>query len=284
MVKTKSLKNICMESTNARSNQEFNQYEKGLDRKLWKYLRFAGLQEKKFRQKYIKFLLSRKEIKKLKVLELGSSKWTEIIHDLFEEEPEELICINISPSEINLAKEEAEKLLTRYKPIWIEMDAHNLDFKDNYFDLVIGYGMLHHLELDIVLNEIKRVLKSDGLALFREPLDINPILTLARFLTPKARTTEEVPFKKIHLKKIVQIFPETEIFFEQFLTFIISPIFNFLPQKFIKTISAIIYKFDQLLLRTVPSIGYFFRSIFIVIKKTNIIEKTVLDTFISKDG
>lgn len=273
-----------MKSTKARSEQEFHQYEKGLNRKLWKYLRFAGLQEKKFRQKYVKFLLSQKEIKKLKILELGSSKWTEIIHDLFEEEPEELICINISPSEINLAKKEAEKMLTRYKPVWIEMDAHNLDFKDNYFDLVIGYGMLHHLEIDIVLNEIKRVLKSDGLALFREPLDINPILTLARFLTPKARTTDEVPFKKIHLKKVVQIFPNTQIFFEQFLTFIVSPIFNFLPQKFIKTISAIIYKIDRLLLKTFPSFGYFFRSVFIVIKKTNIIKEQVLDTFISNHG
>ena len=175
-------------------------------------------------------------------------------------------------------------MLTRYKPNWIEMDAHNLDFKDNYFDLVIGYGMLHHLEIDIVLNEIKRVLKSDGLALFREPLDINPILTLARFLTPKARTTDEVPFKKIHLKKIVQIFPNTQIFFEQFLTFIVSPIFNFLPQQFIKTISAIIYKIDRLLLKTFPSFGYFFRSVFIVIKKTNITKEKVLDTFISNHG
>ena len=43
-----------MKSTKARSEQEFHQYEKGLNRKLWKYLRFAGLQEKKFRQKYVK--------------------------------------------------------------------------------------------------------------------------------------------------------------------------------------------------------------------------------------
>ena len=253
----------------SRSEKEFQQYEKGLNRKLWKYFKFAGLDEKRFRQKYVKNLLGKKKIKELKILELGGSKWVEIVHDLFEDKPNELICINISPSEINLAKKEAKSIPTRYKPTWIEMDAHYLEFQDNYFDLVIGYGMLHHLDLEIALNEIKRVLKSDGIALFREPLDINPLLTFARFLTPKARTTEEIPFKKNHLKKIFEIFPNSRMFFEQFLTFFLSPIFNFLPKIFIKKVSLTAYKIDKLILKTFPSFGYFFRSVFIVIKKNS---------------
>lgn len=256
-----------MKFAKSRSKKEFDNYEKGLDRSLWKYLKFSGLQEKKFRKSYIEKLLNKKRIQDLKILELGGSKWTEIVHDSFQEQPLELICINISPTEINLAKEEARRMNTRYNPKWIQMDAHSLDFEDNYFDLIIGFGMLHHLDLNTSLLEIKRVLKKDGLAFFREPLDINPILTIARLLTPKARTEDEIPFKKIHLKKILKIFPQTELFFEQFFTFIVSPIIVYLPKKFIDLICLITYKIDKLLLNLVPSFGYLFRSVFIVIKK-----------------
>jgi ubiquinone/menaquinone biosynthesis C-methylase UbiE len=79
------------------------------------------------------------------------------------------------------------------------MDAHSLEFKENTFNLVFGNGILHHLNPDIALKEIHRVLKPNGRVLFFEPLADNPLLKLFRKLTPSARTEDETPFtgKKI---------------------------------------------------------------------------------------
>jgi len=80
------------------------------------------------------------------------------------------------------------------------MDAHNLEFPDNTFDLIIGNGILHHLDFNVALQSIHRTLKPGGRALFREPLANNPLLKLFRWLTPKARTIDENPFTNKDLK------------------------------------------------------------------------------------
>ena len=86
---------------------------------------------------------------------------------------------------------------------FIEMDAHKLKFNNEAFDLVIGDGILHHLDFEQALIEVRRVLKKGGVAIFKEPLDDNPLLKLFRFLTPKARTVDEAPFSGKDLNKIL---------------------------------------------------------------------------------
>ena len=83
------------------------------------------------------------------------------------------------------------------------MDAHNLKFESNSFDLVIGRAILHHLDADTALKSIHKVLKSNGRAIFIEPLADNPLLKLFRALTPKARTIDEAPFSRSDLEKLI---------------------------------------------------------------------------------
>jgi SAM-dependent methyltransferase len=82
-----------------------------------------------------------------------------------------------------------------------EADAHKLPFGDGSFDLVVVNSLLHHLDLEVALDEIKRVLKSDGVFLLREPLGTNPLFNLYRKVTPAARTPDEKPFDRddLHL-------------------------------------------------------------------------------------
>lgn len=82
------------------------------------------------------------------------------------------------------------------------MDAHQLAFPDDFFDIVVGNGILHHLDLPICLNEMNRVLKPGGFALFIEPLAANPFLKLFRFFTPRARTIDEKPLDSTDLTNI----------------------------------------------------------------------------------
>jgi len=59
-----------------------------------------------------------------------------------------------------------------------------LPFKDESFDIVTSQAALHHLNADLALAEIKRVLKPDGLAVFLEPLYNSKMLYKVRQLIP----------------------------------------------------------------------------------------------------
>jgi SAM-dependent methyltransferase len=73
------------------------------------------------------------------------------------------------------------------------MNAEQMTFADNSFDLVFGRGIIHHLDTDRSFAEIARVLRPHGTALFWEPLGHNLLLSLYRVMTPEARTPDEHP-------------------------------------------------------------------------------------------
>jgi len=98
-----------------------------------------------------------------------------------------LTGIDISPEGIKKAKKNVPK------GTFIEMNAEKMDFQDSMFDIVIGSGILHHLNLKQSLSELSRVLSDDGNAVFIEPLGHNPIINLYRWLTPKMRSEDEHP-------------------------------------------------------------------------------------------
>ncbi|MEM1056576.1 MAG: methyltransferase domain-containing protein [Bacteroidota bacterium] len=81
-------------------------------------------------------------------------------------------------------------------------DAHVLPYPEATFDLVIGEGIVHHLDIDTALAEVHRVLKPGGRAVFLEPLLDNPFLKLFRYLTPQARTEDELPLSARDLHRI----------------------------------------------------------------------------------
>lgn len=74
------------------------------------------------------------------------------------------------------------------------VDGHKLPAGDKSIDHVIVNGLLHHLDLEISLKEISRVLSDSGALIFREPLGINPAFQIYRMTTPSARTADERPF------------------------------------------------------------------------------------------
>jgi len=250
-----------------RSKREHAAYEKGLQRDLWKHFKLAGILEKKNRHRIIKNLINEENLKNFKILEIGCKEWVELIHENFKTNPAALDCINISPAEISDAKKKANKLDLRYLPNWILMDAHELDYEDESLDLIIGMGILHHLSLTEVYSEINRVLKPGGIAFWSEPLDINPLLTLARVLTPKSRTDDEEPFKIKHLNLTKKYFPKTNFVYQEFFTFFFSPFLGLMPKRIANLIMKILYKIDCFLLKIFPIFGYLYRTVFIIMRK-----------------
>ncbi len=70
-----------------------------------------------------------------------------------------------------------------------------LPFQDHAFDLVIGIGILHHLQedLDTPCSEIARVIKKDGFAVFEEPITRSSLLAWVRKRLPIALPIDASP-------------------------------------------------------------------------------------------
>ena len=140
--------------------------------------------------------------KSLKVLDYGCGKGLDSLQLL--KSGAKTFGIDISEKYIELSKQLAIKNNFNETDFNFQvMDAHDLKFENNSFDLVIGRGMLHHLDANIALKSIHKVLKPNGRAIFIEPLADNPLLKLFRALTPKARTVDEAPFSRTEIKKLI---------------------------------------------------------------------------------
>ncbi|MCL2387130.1 MAG: class I SAM-dependent methyltransferase, partial [Defluviitaleaceae bacterium] len=94
------------------------------------------------------------------------------------------------------------------------MDANKLEFEDESFDVVFGAGILHHLDFDKAVQEIKRVLKKDGFCFFIEPMGSNPIGRIVRKRTPQARTIDEKPLENHEISLLKKHF-KTRFTFSQ---------------------------------------------------------------------
>ena len=68
--------------------------------------------------------------------------------------------VDIDPEQIKLAQENTGDIPNIH---FLEVDATNLPFQDNDFDIVLSFGVMHHISnwLD-ALGEIRRVLKPQG--------------------------------------------------------------------------------------------------------------------------
>lgn len=102
-------------------------------------------------------------------------------------------AIDISSRSIELMQHKTTLEGAQDRIEFIQMDCTNLDYPDETFDVIYGRAILHHLDLTEANQELLRVLKKDGVAVFIEPLGMNPIINLYRRLTPNMRTVDEKP-------------------------------------------------------------------------------------------
>lgn len=73
--------------------------------------------------------------------------------------------------------------------------AHSLPVPDESVDVAVGIAVLHHLDLNLAIQEVHRVLKPGGRAILQEPVRDSWLMKLARRAFPN--TSEEVsPFER----------------------------------------------------------------------------------------
>ena len=103
------------------------------------------------------------------------------------------------------------KQLARLYNVEIEaqvINAEDLDFADNTFDIIYVSNVLHHVDTEKSLLEIYRVLKTGGIACIWEPLRHNPIINVYRWIASEVRTEDEHPLSVFFVDRVKQVFSE----------------------------------------------------------------------------
>ena len=157
---------------------------------------------------YKKAFESLGNIKNKKVLNLGCGLGEEATYLALK--GAKVTAIDISQEMLNKTKELAKKYEVRSKIKFYKTAAEKLKFKDNTFDAVLGCNILHHVQIEDSIKEVKRVLKPNGIASFTEPLIYNPVINIYRAMASKVRTDTEHPLSINDIKLIKKVFPKTK--------------------------------------------------------------------------
>jgi SAM-dependent methyltransferase len=129
----------------------------------------------------------------------------------------EFYGLGISPEAIKKAETAAREL--GFNATYLVADAENTTLDKDSFDIIIGSGILHHLNLDNALAELRRITKKSGCCIFTEPLGYNPMINLFWALTPRLRSSDEHPRMNDDFHKMKEYFGKVDIFYFHFFSF-----------------------------------------------------------------
>jgi len=159
-----------------------------------------------------------------------------------------LTAIDISDYAIETADKQAKKLnLTNTR--FVEMNAEELTFNDDSFDLIFGNAIIHHLDLYKSYKEIYRVLRPGGKAIFYEPLGHNFFINYYRQRTPQMRTKDEHPLLMADINLARQYFDNVSAKFYHLTTLAAVPLRNTI---IFRPILKLLYLTDRIIFGLMP--------------------------------
>ncbi|MFO7940397.1 MAG: class I SAM-dependent methyltransferase [Bacteroidales bacterium] len=130
-----------------------------------------------------------------------------------------------------------------------QMNAEDIKFEPDFFDLVCGSGILHHLDVEKAYAEISKVLKPGGKAIFMEPLGRNFLINWYRNRTPQLRTEDEHPLLKTDIKKLDQFFGDKKTSFYFFTALAAIPLRN---SRIFKPVLHFLNRIDKFIFTLLP--------------------------------
>jgi len=137
-----------------------------------------------------------------------------------------------------------------------QMGAEKLEYADESFDTAIGFAILHHLDLEMAIAELYRVLKPGGVAFFADPLGTNPLINLYRRLTPQYRTIDEAPPDIEAMAPLLSRFRRVD-HSDYYVTALAAVALGYLPfgKRLYPGVNRLLMKFDDVLMRAFPGLG-----------------------------
>jgi len=116
----------------------------------------------------------------------------------------EIVAIDVSVDLLEIAKAKCSASNVRYEI----QDACALTYPHATFDSVVGSSILHHLEIEPALREIRRVLRPGGTIYFTEPNMLNPQIAIQKNVPWIKRwlgdTPDEAAFFRRPLRRLLE--------------------------------------------------------------------------------
>lgn len=199
------------------------------------------------------------------VLDLGCGAGHHAIN--FAEKGATVYAIDISAGMVEKARAKIKESGLESQVTVIQMNAEEMDFPNETFDVVFGHSILHHTRLELTRGQVYRVLKRGGKGVFLEPLGHNPLINLFRKVTPNRRTATEKPLKISDIFFFAEPFSalkHREFYFLALATFALKPLKN---RRLFQRILDQLSRLDENLFARWPTIGqYAWVTVFEVIK------------------
>jgi SAM-dependent methyltransferase len=168
-------------------------------------------------------------------------------------------AIDISEVGVRLATDRARANGVADRVQAFVMRCDPTTFPDASFDVIHGFGILHHIGLESGLKEIHRLMRPGGRGLFFEHMGNSSLLERLRPKDDGHRTEDERPVRWKDVRDLSPMFArmETKAFH------IISRLRTRVPVLGTPTFR----QFDDLLLRAVPGLRHFASGIVIFVEK-----------------
>jgi len=217
---------------------------------------FTQYKIKKKVQEFHKYVKRNLQTARPRILEIGSGtgEYTREIAEMFPDA--EVLGIDISGKILKIAQKKCQD----FKNVSFKtVSAYDTGFKKQSFDVICGFYVLHHLDLQRFRRELVRLLGPSGLGFFYEPNIINPAVYIIKsipYLKKKAGDSpDEWGINPISIRKIFKRF-DVEVLTSEF----ILPT-KILPLRFLK-------KMDKLLglLGKIPILKYLGGSIILCLR------------------
>ena len=147
------------------------------------------------------------DLKGKRVLDLGCGLGESAVY--FALKGARVTASDLSAQMLNVTKALAQKHGVEVQTL--KSPSHALAVSSGSFDLVYAANVLHHVELEGTLREIKRVLKKGGMLVSWDPLAHNPLINVYRRMAKEVRTADEHPLKLGEVAVFKKYFKDVEV-------------------------------------------------------------------------
>jgi 2-polyprenyl-3-methyl-5-hydroxy-6-metoxy-1,4-benzoquinol methylase len=155
------------------------------------------------------------DLKEKKVLDCGCGSG--FLSSILAKRGAIVYAFDISQESVKLTKKRAEVNGVSERVFPEVMAFEELSYEDEFFDLAVGFFILHHINIEKGGRQLKRVLKRGGRAVFIENSSRNPLLMLARklltgrFGIPKHGSADEFPLSMKKIERLGEIFEGNKV-------------------------------------------------------------------------
>lgn len=179
----------------------------------------------------------------------------------------EVVSFDFSPKSVDYAREMARINNLSHRIQVDEMDIRHLSYPDNSFDVVTGEAALHHLiKYENCFENMYRVLKPGGVALFFENFEFDPLIRLMRPINWYFKGyVGEYSLKHADIDYARRVFDEVVI--SDHAVFYTYSRFFATPNAFNRRVARSLKKLDDIVLPRLPFLKRFYSLAYMQLKK-----------------